>query len=215
METDRSKMIQQTLLQMDKQFGKGAVLQLGLRNVQAVTVISTGSISVDAALGVGGFPRGRVEGPGPESRAGHVVIVAVEGACRRRNRRPSTPSTPRSHLRNWACIAASPGFAADYGSRLPEITSALVSGRDAVWWIGGAWCPKPSSGDAGDSFMGLHAPDVGPCKITSAVAHQYLYGFYQGAREDRRHVRQPENHHRGRALVTCPCASKFAGCPRS
>ena len=53
--SDKVRAIQQTLLQMDKQFGKGAVLQLGSRNAQAVTVISTGSISVDAALGVADF----------------------------------------------------------------------------------------------------------------------------------------------------------------
>jgi len=52
--TERTRMIMQTLLQMDKQFGKGAVLQLGSRSAQQVSVISTGSISFDSALGVGG-----------------------------------------------------------------------------------------------------------------------------------------------------------------
>ena len=66
--TERARIIQQTLVQLDKQFGKGTVLALGSRNALPVTVISSGSISVDAALGVGGFPRGRVvEIFGPES----------------------------------------------------------------------------------------------------------------------------------------------------
>jgi len=66
--TDHARLIVQTLVQMEKQFGKGAVVQLGSRNALPVSVISTGSISVDTALGVGGVPRGRVtEIFGPES----------------------------------------------------------------------------------------------------------------------------------------------------
>src|SRR2546430_15066392 len=81
-QTDRRKLILTTLTQLDKQFGKGSVLLLGSRNVVPVTVISSGSISVDAALGVGGFPRGRViEIFGPESSgkttpALHVIAQA-------------------------------------------------------------------------------------------------------------------------------------------
>ncbi|MBV8844048.1 MAG: DNA recombination/repair protein RecA, partial [Bryobacterales bacterium] len=63
---------------MEKQFGKGSVLQLGSRNAQAVTVIPTGSISLDAALGVGGFPRGRViEIFGPESSGKTTLALQV------------------------------------------------------------------------------------------------------------------------------------------
>src|SRR5579862_1862157 len=63
---------------MEKQFGKGAVIQLGSRNALPVTVISTGSISVDAALGVGGFPRGRVtEIFGPESSGKTTLALQV------------------------------------------------------------------------------------------------------------------------------------------
>src|ERR1700685_3639222 len=76
--TDRNKMIQQTLVQMEKQFGKGAVIQLGSRNALPVAVIPTGSISVDAALGVGGFPRGRVvEIFGPESSGKTTLALQV------------------------------------------------------------------------------------------------------------------------------------------
>lgn len=66
--SERARIIMQTVVQMEKQFGKGAVLQLGGQNALPVNVISTGSISIDAALGVGGLPRGRViEIFGPES----------------------------------------------------------------------------------------------------------------------------------------------------
>src|SRR3984957_12463929 len=63
---------------MDKQFGKGSVLRLGSRAVLPVTVISSGSISVDTALGVGGFPRGRViEVFGPESSGKTTMALQV------------------------------------------------------------------------------------------------------------------------------------------
>ena len=76
--TERARLIMQTLLQMEKQFGKGSVLQLGSRSVQQVSVIPTGSISLDAALGVGGFPRGRVmEVFGPESSGKTTLALQV------------------------------------------------------------------------------------------------------------------------------------------
>ena len=75
---ERTRAILQTIVQMDKQFGKGAVLQLGSRNVLPVQVISSGSISVDAALGAGGFPRGRVtEIFGPESSGKTTLALQV------------------------------------------------------------------------------------------------------------------------------------------
>src|ERR1700682_2873614 len=75
---ERARLITQTLLQMEKQFGKGSVLQLGSRSVQQVSVIPTGSISLDAALGVGGFPRGRVvEVFGPESSGKTTLALQV------------------------------------------------------------------------------------------------------------------------------------------
>ena len=65
---EKRKQIQTAITQLEKQFGKGSVQLLGSRTVQPVTVISSGSISIDIALGVGGFPRGRVvEIFGPES----------------------------------------------------------------------------------------------------------------------------------------------------
>ena len=60
-EAEKRKAIDLALVAMDKQFGKGTVLRLGADNVVPVAVISSGCLSVDAALGVGGFPRGRVD----------------------------------------------------------------------------------------------------------------------------------------------------------
>jgi recombination protein RecA len=59
-DTERRRTIDLALVQMEKQFGKGAILRLGSKAVVPVSVISSGSISIDNALGVGGFPRGRV-----------------------------------------------------------------------------------------------------------------------------------------------------------
>src|SRR5579872_2149002 len=76
--SERNRLIMQTLVQMEKQFGKGSVVQLGSRNALPVTVISSGSISLDAALGVGGFPRGRVmEVFGPESSGKTTLALQV------------------------------------------------------------------------------------------------------------------------------------------
>lgn len=65
---DRSKALDTALAQIERQFGKGAVMKMGERGVAVVEVIPTGSISLDIALGIGGLPRGRViEIYGPES----------------------------------------------------------------------------------------------------------------------------------------------------
>ena len=66
--TDKLKAAETALTQIERQFGKGAIMRLGAKEFAAVSAISTGSIGVDAALGVGGVPRGRVvEIFGPES----------------------------------------------------------------------------------------------------------------------------------------------------
>ena len=69
MADDKSKMLEAAISQIEKQHGKGAIMRLGNRDVLVpVSVIPTGALSIDAALGVGGMPRGRViEIYGPES----------------------------------------------------------------------------------------------------------------------------------------------------
>jgi recombination protein RecA len=67
-DNDRSKALNAAISQIEKQFGKGSIMRLGSDGIVEVPVISTGSICLDIALGVGGFPRGRViEIYGPES----------------------------------------------------------------------------------------------------------------------------------------------------
>src|SRR6201996_4354308 len=75
---DRRRQILAALAQMDKQFGKGSVLMLGSRATLPVEVISTGSVSIDNALGAGGLPRGRVvEIFGPESSGKTTLALHV------------------------------------------------------------------------------------------------------------------------------------------
>src|SRR5256885_14932764 len=78
-EKERARALELTLGQIEKQFGKGSILRLGSKDpLVPVAVISTGSISLDAALGIGGFPRGRIsEIFGPE--ASGQTTIALEG----------------------------------------------------------------------------------------------------------------------------------------
>ncbi len=68
MAVDRNKALETAISQLEKQFGKGAVMRLGENKHMEVEHISTGSLSLDVALGIGGLPRGRIiEIYGPES----------------------------------------------------------------------------------------------------------------------------------------------------
>ncbi|HEV2488370.1 MAG TPA: recombinase RecA [Candidatus Acidoferrales bacterium] len=79
MNDERGKMLDAAIAQIEKQYGKGSIMRLGTRDVLVpVSVISTGSISIDAALGVGGLPRGRVtEIYGPESGGKTTLALHV------------------------------------------------------------------------------------------------------------------------------------------
>jgi recombination protein RecA len=89
MSTDRDKALDMALAQIDKQYGKGSIMRMGEKTTMGIDVISTGALSLDLALGIGGLPRGRVtEIYGPESSgkstlAMHVVAEAQRngGTC--------------------------------------------------------------------------------------------------------------------------------------
>src|ERR1700759_85861 len=78
-EKERARALEQTLGQIEKQFGKGSILRLGAKDALGPgSVISTGSIALDSALGAGGFPRGRIcEIYGPESSGKTTVALQV------------------------------------------------------------------------------------------------------------------------------------------
>ena len=85
---DRDKSLEIALAQIERQFGRGAIMRLGDDTRTAVEVIPTGAISLDVALGIGGFPRGRiVEVYGPESSGKtsiapeRISMSAISSAC--------------------------------------------------------------------------------------------------------------------------------------
>ena len=79
MDENRSKALAVALAQIEKQFGKGAIMRMGANDVaNDIQVVSTGSLSLDIALGVGGLPRGRViEIYGPESSGKTTLTLQV------------------------------------------------------------------------------------------------------------------------------------------
>jgi recombination protein RecA len=167
---------------MDKQFGKGTVLRLGSRNVLPVTVIPSGSISLDSALGVGGFPRGRVvEVFGPESSGKTTLALQVIAQAQKVGGTAAFIDAEHALDQAYArklgvdvenLIVSQP----DCGEQALEITNALVAsgGIDVVVIDSvAALVPKAElEGEMGDSHMGLHARLMSQAlrKLTGVVA---------------------------------------------
>jgi recombination protein RecA len=181
-EKERRRAIELTLAQMDKQFGKGAVLRLGSRNIIPVEVISSGSISVDAALGVGGFPRGRVvEIFGPESSGKTTIALQVIAEAQKQGGTAAFIDAEHALDAVYArklgvdidnLVVSQP----DFGEQALEITAALVASAtvdvvvlDSV----AALVPKAElDGEMGDSHVGLQARLMSQAlrKLTGVVA---------------------------------------------
>ena len=78
MDTDKQKALDAALAQIDRAFGKGSAMRLGSREAIEIETISTGSLGLDIALGIGGLPRGRVvEIYGPESSGKTTLTLQV------------------------------------------------------------------------------------------------------------------------------------------
>jgi recombination protein RecA len=168
MADERGKAIELAFAQIEKQFGKGSIMRLGSKEaIVPISVISTGSISFDAALGVGGFPRGRViEVFGPESSGKTTITLQVIAEAQKTGGMAAFVDAEH---------ALDPGYAKklgvdvdnllvsqpDYGEQALEITEALVRSNaidvlvvDSV----AALVPKAElDGEMGDSHMGLQA----------------------------------------------------------
>jgi recombination protein RecA len=181
-EAEKRKAIDLALVAMDKQFGKGAVLRLGADNAMPVSVVSSGCLSVDAALGVGGFPRGRVvEVYGPESSGKTTLALQVIAQAQKLG--GVAAFIDAEH-------ALDPGYAKklgvdtdnllvsqpDTGEQALEITAALVqSGAIDIAVVDSvaALVPKAElEGDMGDNHVGLHARLMSQAlrKLTGMVA---------------------------------------------
>lgn len=166
-EKERRRAIDQALVRMEKQYGTGSVLRLGSRAVVPVDVISSGSISVDAALGVGGFPRGRVvEIFGPESSGKTTIALHVIAQAQKAG--GTAVFIDAEHALD-AVYARRLGVDVDnllvsqpdHGEQALEIASTLIaSGAVDVVVVDSvaALVPKAElDGEMGDSHMGLHA----------------------------------------------------------
>ena len=178
----RQRAIDAALSQMDKQFGKGSVLRLGSRTVLPVSVIPSGSISLDAALGVGGFPRGRVvEIFGPESSGKTTMALQVIAQAQKAGGTAAFIDAEHALDPTYArklgvdvdnLLVSQP----DYGEQALEIAGALIAsgGIDVVVVDSvAALVPKAElDGEMGDSHMGLHARLMSQAlrKLTGAVA---------------------------------------------
>ena len=79
MDDNKSKALAAALAQIEKQFGKGSIMKMGESQVQNdLSVVSTGSLGLDIALGVGGLPRGRVVEVQPNANVGEIVVAIVD-----------------------------------------------------------------------------------------------------------------------------------------
>ncbi len=165
---ERSRALEQTLGQIEKQFGKGSILRLGSKDaIVPVSVISTGSIAIDAALGTGGFPRGRIcEIYGPESSGKTTIALQVIAESQKKGGMAAFIDVEHALDPTYArklgvdidnLLVSQP----DYGEQALEITAALVaSGSIDVLVVDSvaALVPKAElDGEMGDSHMGLQA----------------------------------------------------------
>jgi recombination protein RecA len=166
-EVEKRKAIDLALVAMDKQFGRGTVLRLGADNVVPVSVISSGCLSLDSAMGVGGFPRGRViEVFGPESSGKTTLALQVIAQAQKNGGAAAFVDAEHALDPIYArklgvdidnLLVSQP----DTGEQALEITAALVQcGAVDVVVVDSvaALVPKAElEGEMGDSHVGLHA----------------------------------------------------------
>ena len=164
---DKIKSLESTISQIERSFGKGSVMRLGQQDRVEIETISTGSLSLDLELGIGGFPKGRiVEIYGPESSG--KTTLALHALAESQKSGGTCAFIDAEH-------ALDPIYAKklgvdtdnmlisqpDNGEQALEIADTLVSSSaidllvvDSV----AAWVPRAEiEGDMGDSHMGLHA----------------------------------------------------------
>lgn len=164
---DKKKALETALLQIEKSYGKGAVMRLGETGSLNVEAISTGSISLDSATGIGGFPRGRIiEIYGPESSGKTTLALQVVAEAQKSGGEAAFIDAEHALDPEYAqnlgvdvnsLLVSQP----DNGEQALEIAEALArSGAIDVMVVDSvaALVPKAEiEGDMGDSHVGLHA----------------------------------------------------------
>lgn len=165
--SDKKKALETALAQIEKTYGKGAVMRLGDRPEMAVDAIPTGSLALDAALGIGGVPRGRIiEIYGPESSGKTTLALHILAEAQKRGGEVAFVDAEHALDPDYAAalgvdidsmLVSQP----DTGEQALEIADALVrSGAvDAVVVDSvAALTPRAEiEGEMGDSFVGLQA----------------------------------------------------------
>ena len=165
--TTNDKTLDQVLLDIEKQFGKGAIMKLGEHEHQKIDVISSGSISLDIALGIGGYPKGRIiEIFGPESSGKTTFALHAIAESQRKGGRAAFIDAEHALDPVYASklgvnindlLLSQP----DNGEQALEICEALVrSGAISIIVIDSVAALVPQAeieGEMGDSHVGLQA----------------------------------------------------------
>lgn len=164
---NKKKAIEMALIQIERQFGKGSIMKLGGNVSLNIPIISSGSLSIDAALGIGGFPRGRViEVYGPES--GGKTTIALHAIDQAQKQGGTAAFIDAEHAMD-AGYARELGVdieellvsQPDSGEQALEISEMLVrSGAVDILVIDSVAALVPRAeleGEMGDSHVGLHA----------------------------------------------------------
>jgi recombination protein RecA len=179
---EKLKALQLTLDKLEKTYGKGTVMKLGDTQTEAMEVISTGSLGLDIALGVGGLPKGRViEIYGPESSGKTTMTIHAIANCQRNGGIAAFIDAEHAFDRFYAeklgvdtqgLLISQP----DNGEQALEIAENLISsGAIDLIVIDSVAALTPKSeieGEMGDSKMGLHARLMSQAlrKLTSVIS---------------------------------------------
>ena len=184
------KALQLTLDRLDKTYGKGTVMKMGDVSESEIEVISTGSLGLDYALGVGGYPKGRViEIYGPESSGKTTLTLHAIAECQKAGGIAAFIDAEHAFDRFYAqnlgvnindLIISQP----DHGEQALEITDNLIrSGAVDIIVIDSVAALTPKSeieGEMGDSKMGLHARLMSQAlrKLTSTISKTNCTVFF-------------------------------------
>ncbi|MDD7805533.1 MAG: recombinase RecA [Endozoicomonas sp. (ex Botrylloides leachii)] len=181
MDDNRKKALQAALGQIERQFGKGTVMRMGDQKIEAIPAISTGSLQLDIALGIGGLPKGRiVEVYGPESSGKTTLTLSVIAQAQKQGATCAFVDAehaldPEYAKKLGANVDDLYVSQPDTGEQALEITDMLVrSGAVDVVVVDSvaALVPKAEiEGDMGDAHVGLQARLMSQAlrKITGSI----------------------------------------------
>ena len=184
------KALQLTLDKLDKTYGKGSVMKLGDQTIEKIEAISSGSIGLDIALGVGGYPKGRViEIYGPESSGKTTLTLHAIAECQKAGGIAAFIDAEHAFDRFYAqklgvnlgeLVISQP----DNGEQALEIADNLIcSGAVDALVIDSVAALTPKSeieGEMGDSKMGLHARLMSQAlrKLTASISKTNCTVFF-------------------------------------